>query len=75
MTQTWQPIEIAPKDGTQILAYWPAPNYAPDAPCIVNTWWVHCMHSKWITPYEEQGVNVCPTHWMPLPLPPTEETT
>lgn len=57
----WQPIETAPKDGTQILipggiAYWRAD---------VDGWYT-------ITAVEWPGLPVQwnVTHWMPLPEPP-----
>ena len=70
---TWQPIETAPKDGTQILAYWPAPDYAPDAPCTCNTWRSQGTIDNWVTPYEESRPELGPTHWMPLPDAPEAE--
>lgn len=61
----WQPIEAAPRDGTTFLAfnghwrgvarYWEA--LYPDDPIWVDE------HSEFIEPP--------PTHWMPLPAPPT----
>lgn len=65
----WMDIKTAPKDGTAILAYWPAPEYAPDAPAIVQTWWTS-EYCGWITPYPEHDPNLNPTHWQPLPTPP-----
>lgn len=75
----WQPIETAPKDGTHILLFpallgvplvarWekPTPTFMmPRAPAIChNGYWRAALTSK-ATPYT-------PTHWMPLPEPPTE---
>lgn len=62
----WQPIETAPKDGSAYLGVI-APNGQP-----------------FIAFYEEEDGHQCqiqtepklhkPTHWMPLPQPPTKET-
>ncbi len=68
----WQPIETAPKDGTPVLVYaqldppekWAA--YMRDLPPLIAiTSWHH-----------DAGFCVCevrePTHWMPLPDPPSK---
>lgn len=83
----WLPIESAPKDGTQILAavkndsgkWWRyiafyAPygtlpngedNYIDDDSEFAPEGWYHDTS-------DEERVNLfLPTHWMPLPLPPT----
>ena len=62
----WQPIETAPKDETRILMY--RTGYAEST--AVGAYW----------PTWEQWVSVPgsytwkPTHWMPLPKPPSEDT-
>ena len=68
----WQPIETAPKDGTQILAY----IHIDDGDIGVMKWmdfgqglalWVwsdELMGEVDPDPYQ-------PTHWMPLPPPPS----
>ena len=68
----WQPIDTAPKDGTEIIAYRPLAHESNDPYiCICKT-----------TPYEstsKQGFKhftdrYChPTHWIPLPQPPEQE--
>lgn len=54
----WQHISTAPKDGTPILAFLNSGGFS------VVIWnrdhWTNCL---W---------NVQPTHWQPLPKPPTE---
>lgn len=74
--QEWQPIETAPKDGTQILlaeighgaflGWWGAHDQGPD------NWWFldpalpgDCRNS-WIENYG-------PTHWRPRPPPPRQD--
>jgi len=73
----WQPIETAPKDGSEILIYCGAP-------------WAKIEKAKWYAPWanwltgnfpvdpaRESGTygigSFVPTHWMPLPTPPTME--
>lgn len=67
----WQPIETAPRDGTQVLATW---GY---------TWEVNRPHVEvcetgeegiWFYSYDGHSPQVPPTHWMPLPEPPTMQT-
>lgn len=60
----WQPIETAPKDGTQILAFCD--------PLIGQ------MVLFWDTPYWREKANMLglknePTHWKPLHNPPAKE--
>ena len=71
----WQPIETAPKDGTEILVY-------THCDTIEITAWYQ-MH---VADYEDTGNGLfrkvhklchegwnsnTPTHWMPLPAPPS----
>lgn len=80
MMSEWQPIETAPKDGTIILvsdkrsvsaAYW---GLAPRASGLVD------RNYPWTMLDETNGLNGWmdgpsgPTHWMPLPAPPTGDT-
>jgi hypothetical protein len=55
MTQ-WQPIETAPKDGTEVLMY------HPELGCAV---WPSTENNG-------LGTTKDVTHWMPLPEPPEE---
>ena len=60
----WQPIETAPKDGTEVLGYLfedysPVPIYYAEGGL---SWFCEVTH-RYVTP----------THWMPLPQPPESE--
>jgi len=60
----WQPIDTAPKDGTRILVFCSHSNMTVETCWIKNEitlygWW---WNTKELNP---------PTHWMPLPKPPT----
>lgn len=51
----WQPIETAPRDGTEILGYREG----------LGTWIVN-----WDPDEQDFSPGWTPTHWMPLPEPP-----
>ena len=74
MSMEWQPIETAqPPKYAKVITYWPG-NEKRNPVVIINEynpmprqlgscdWWNSRPDQK-------------PTHWMPLPLPPTKETT
>jgi hypothetical protein len=59
----WQPIETAPKDGTDMLVY---QNGCFD---VASVWWIDDNgDAVWFN----GDVVVYPTHWMPLPDPPDD---
>jgi hypothetical protein len=66
MTQQWQPIESAPKDGTVFLTW--RKGWLRARMCMMNS-------GRWFYPF---GAPVSdlesdqPTHWMPIPPPPTD---
>lgn len=73
MTQqeSWQPIKTAPKDGTPILA-WSSKVADDEQPQIV--WWNE-TGGYWELAWDCSlwyDKNTPPTHWMPLPAPPTD---
>ena len=62
---SWLPIESAPKDGSEILL-------VSRKGRIANGCWMTAKDKvgAWMWPYVLQE----PTHWMPLPQPPKEQT-
>ena len=58
----WQPIETAPRDGTEILA----------AQLVRETEWIRqvCVFfaGEWMVSWDHRSMD--PSHWMPLPEPP-----
>lgn len=81
---TWQPIETAPRDGTAFLTFSEDAHREPKKSAIGYSGtamlvmaWAH--FDKEPTPIDESGdwhaINDwVPTHWMPLPEPPSEDT-
>lgn len=72
----WQPIETAPKDGTQILLFDPSGTWDPDlasfSPRVAVGAWKDFPngHGEWRGYYSGLSAVEEPTHWMPLPEPP-----
>lgn len=69
-TNNWQPIETAPRDGTRILAWIPRGNNKHEVIWMgtLPSGRVRWLFSHgWISAGDFQ-----PTHWMPLPAPPTK---
>jgi hypothetical protein len=77
----WQPIETAPKDGTEILAYEKCDYLYSNGEIkpferIKIVRWDEVM--QWDNPEDEHDwltgssfdEQINPTHWMPLPKPP-----
>ncbi len=73
----WQPIETAPKDGTQILGWapsWLTSNQAEFIAAFLHGKWWHMADNERViesqsdfgTSYKEAFI----THWMLLPAPP-----
>ena len=63
-TNNWQPIETAPRDGTEILVWRTRLQRA----CVAwwfGRWWDISGRDMW-------GDENQPTHWQPLPGPPKE---
>ena len=68
MAGGWQPIETAPRDGTPILSF--------DGTDMAVIEWAY---GAWRVAVDEYGVNQIeatpPTHWQPLPTPPSSPAT
>lgn len=80
----WQPIETAPRDGTAVLVMrdiWPGTNSGKAEECnghntYVAEWWAGERDGAgaWICymdAIQDPECPVEPTHWMPLPAPPS----
>lgn len=80
----WQPIETAPKDGTEIIAIYCCDYGYQEKPTVYGPWTVSFLMGKWMaswgnsTVIESEGYwgsdykvpDIDPTHWQPLPPPP-----
>lgn len=67
---TWQPIETAPKDGTEILVA--RAGYGMAVVSFRDGEW--CNAGEWCFAGDVGwggSMDVEPTHWMPLPEPPS----
>lgn len=80
LSSEWQPIETAPKDGSRYLIY--VPRVATDS----DSSWFTVLVASYVGGYDSGDVWFTmlrgkektygediydPTHWMPLPTPPT----
>lgn len=86
--QEWQPIETAPNDGTEVLAYWPAVELDEEGELTdrkTGQGFIGVAAQTGGGWYEPEALNAAgdffgddwsyapePTHWMPLPKPPVE---
>jgi len=75
----WQPIETAPKDGTLIIVWmrdeaphraWQYLNGQLSPNLLALASWTNHNGGGWVSFHPGQ-----PTHWMPLPAPPSERTS
>jgi len=60
----WEPIETAPKDGTWVLIWCGWVGHPRSSAFEHGSW----QNLPWIANSKDYN----PTHWMPLPAPPTE---
>ena len=81
----WQPIETAPRDGTEIIAVFSS-DYGgtQEKPTVYGPWTAAFRRNKWMASWDDASVveregywgtdymetPLDPTHWMPLPEPP-----
>tara|TARA_Y100000310_G_scaffold63233_1_gene58530 strand:- start:2296 stop:2508 length:213 start_codon:yes stop_codon:yes gene_type:complete len=66
----WQPIDTAPKDGTEILVYGRSKKERWQMFTVVF-WQYNCWTLTETGGYaEDSDPSLDPTHWMPLPDPP-----
>lgn len=77
LAAAWRPIETAPKDGTEIIltnGLWVAVGWYSHSPFL----WRDAQAGAWVDSDPRDGggalsgVNA-PTHWMPLPQPPSHK--
>jgi hypothetical protein len=70
----WQPIETAPKDGTTVLGWIPRLGYVARQDCVPMNWsgW---GGGVWENTTSGHKLGTEPTHWMPLPPPPSTQET
>ena len=71
MTISWAPIETAPMDGTEVILYYP--HLLDDGFVTAGYWYRGAEHIEphWYADLVNGGASD-PTHWMPLPPPPSE---
>lgn len=74
----WQPFDTAPEDGSEILVWREdagvfTAEHRPSA-CECCNWPETCGDELWFSAAGEDLTDDLPTHWMPLPPPPGEDT-
>lgn len=72
----WHPIETAPKDGTEILAYIAYETWEKKIEIVYydDSYRKHNkLKPSWVSARCVDGLEAgIPTHWMPLPEPPSD---
>jgi len=65
---TWQPIETAPKDGTEIIG---CDGYCIEVTAFFKGTKPYQRKEAWVVANDDEGYaqDFNPTHWMPLPNP------
>lgn len=72
----WRPIETAPKDGTEVLLFKTFPSGEPQI--TMASYWdypgIEHWQRGWRTEKCKEQLSISnPTHWQPLPQPPSGE--
>jgi hypothetical protein len=67
----WQPIETAPMDGSKIWATYY--NQGSIIPVWTHPAYWHSQKKDWRAVGSNGSTLLIPTHWMPLPKPPTNQ--
>jgi len=69
LASQWQPIETAPKDGTEILLCFGSDKNSQG---LLHARW-HEPFPNWLAVSYGREILDAPTHWQPLPAPPKEQ--
>ncbi len=67
----WKPIETAPREGDEILIARHVQYRERGDVWVMHVAWYDRRAAKWCTLHAPNLVD--PTHWQPLPDPPTDE--
>lgn len=81
----WQDIQTAPKDGTEIIGCFSNDYGYQDKPTQYGPWTIRWDGREWVSSWDGYRVissqtdfgesyhdpDIEPTHWMPLPTPPS----
>ncbi|WP_165909302.1 DUF551 domain-containing protein, partial [Shinella sp. JR1-6] len=76
VVERWQPIDTAPRDGRVVLAYFPLEGLGADWCRVMPVYFSKTMQPRpWIfAGRAASSYGEGPTHWQPLPAPPTTRT-
>lgn len=76
MEREWQPIETAPKDGRSLLLgggnICVGDDHKGMPVGVLQGEWSNAEKIWWVGTINGKSLHVKPTHWMPLPEPPSE---
>ena len=68
---TWLPIATAPRDGTRVILFWPL-NRRVEQGFYLDNSAANIPWSGWRVESMRPMPSGDPSHWQPLPQPPTE---